>query len=381
MVKGLLTLLCVFLLQTLPVGATETISIGILLPESGAGAATPESPAALGLMGARLAIDDNNTTGRFTKQTFTLTEERLAPGGDPAEAARRLAAKGSVLVVSLLDAAQLLKAADSGVTLFNAASADERLRNEDCRSNVLHTLPDRAMLADGLGQYLIAKHWAKWLLTVGSGQGDAAFAEAIRRTARRFGGRIVAERQWTFDSDSKPATEVPAFTQGPDYDVVVVADEADAFGDLLPYRSWLPRPVAGTQGLVPKAWDAAAEDWGAVQLQNRFQKLARRPMTSIDYAAWVAVRAVGEAATRAKTADAAALRRMLHDPEFSVAGFKGRQLTFRDWDGQLRQPIFLAAASGLVAVAPTEGFMHPTTELDTLGTDRPETKCRMGGAK
>jgi len=100
-------------------------------------------------------------------------------------------------------------------------------------------------------------------------------------------------------------------------------------------------------------------------------------MTSVDYAAWLAVRAVGEAATRAKSADPAALTKTLLSADFSVAGFKGRQLSFRAWDGQLRQPILLAAANGLIATAPVDGFMHPVTEMDTLGTDKPETKCRM----
>lgn len=367
-------LICLLMSIILPANAAETITVGVLAPAASADTAIADE----GLAGARLAVDDNNTTGRFTGQVFALQEERLAPGADPAEAARRLAANGSRIIVSLLDGADLLKAADTGLLLFNAAAADEALRNENCRANILHTLPDRAMIADGLAQYLLKKRWTKWLLVIGKGDGDAAFAEAIRRAARRFGGRIVAERSWTFDADSKPESEVPTFTQGPDYDVVVVADEDNAFGDLLSYRLWLPRPVVGTQGLVAKGWDGAAEDWGAVQLQNRFRRLAKRPMDSVDYAAWLAVRAVGEAATGTHSADPAVLRRALLDPAFSVAGFKGRQLSFRDWDGQLRQPILLAAANGLIATAPVEGFLHPVTEMDTLGTDRPETKCKMG---
>jgi len=362
-------LFCLLALASRPAAAAAADSIAIGLLSTGA---SDE-----GVMGARLAIDDNNTTGRFTGQRFTLDEATVTEDADPAVVARQLDQGGRHFVVSLLGAEALTKAASGGALLFNAASPDESLRNEGCRANVLHTLPDRAMLADGLGQYLIKKRWSKWLLVSGSAPGDAAFAEAVRRSAKRFGARIVAEKTWTFDADSKPETEVPTFTQGPDYDVVVVADEAGAFGDLLSYRLWLPRPVVGTQGLVAKGWDSAAEEWGAIQLQNRFQRLAKRPMTSVDYAAWLAVRAVGEAATRAKSADPAALTKTLLSADFSVAGFKGRQLSFRAWDGQLRQPILLAAANGLIATAPVDGFMHPVTEMDTLGTDKPETKCRM----
>lgn len=360
-------------LAGLPAMADDTIAIGILIPDG--------TPAASAIMGARLGIEDNNTTGRFTHQTFSLDEEHLAAAADPAEAAGRLAKRGSRLVVSLLGPEALLKAASTDALLLNAAAEDGSLRNQDCRANILHVLPDRDMLADALAQYLVKKRWTRWMLAFGSDPGDAATAEAVRRAARRFGAKVVLERQWTFEADSKPENEVPTFTQGADYDVVVAADEADAFGDLLSYRLWLPRPVAGTQGLVAKGWDAQAEDWGAQQLQNRFRKLAGRPMTPVDYAAWLSVRAVGEAAGRAGKAEPGALRAALLSPDFKVAGFKGRQLSFRDWDHQMRQPILLAAANGVIAVAPVDGFMHPTTDLDTLGTDSPETKCRMGAAK
>ncbi len=374
---GMAYILLVFaaLLAIQPARAGEIVTIGVLAFEPDD--SRSKAPADEGAMGARLAIEDNNATGRFTGQKFTLIERKIPRQADPAEASRRLEAQGASFIVSLLDAAAVVKAAESGLPLFNAAAPDERLRNEDCRPNLLHVLPDRAMLADGLAQYLIKKRWNKWFLAFGSGEADAAYAQAIRRAARHFGAHIVTERSWDFGTDSKPETEVPVFTQGADYDVVVVADEANAFGDLLPYRLWFPRPVVGTQGLVAKGWDASAEDWGAIQLQNRFVRLAKRPMTSIDYAAWIAVRAVGEAAARTKSTDPKVLRHALSAPDFSVAGFKGRQLSFREWDGQLRQPIFLAAANGLIAVSPQDGFMHPTTDLDTLGTDRPETKCKM----
>jgi hypothetical protein len=43
----------------------------------------------------------------------------------------------------------------------------------------------------------------------------------------------------------------------------------------------------------------------------------------------------------------------------------------------LRQPVLLAADRSLVAVAPIEGYLHPRNELDTLGVDEAETRCRF----
>jgi hypothetical protein len=44
-----------------------------------------------GLAGAELAIADNNTTGRFLNQKFSITDVKLGPDEDPAAAVEKLA--------------------------------------------------------------------------------------------------------------------------------------------------------------------------------------------------------------------------------------------------------------------------------------------------
>jgi ABC transporter substrate binding protein (PQQ-dependent alcohol dehydrogenase system) len=172
--------------------------------------------------------------------------------------------------------------------------------------------------------------------------------------------------------------QMPVFTQGAaTHDVVVVADENEVFGAYVPYRTWDPRPVAGTTGLVATAWSPVHDQWGAIQLQNRFTEASDRWMQADDMNAWTAVRMIGEAATRAATADTANLAQYLLGETFSIAAFKGEKLTLRDWDQQLRQPILLSDRQTVVSVSPQEGFLHPSSYLDTLGYDRPETQCRF----
>jgi ABC transporter substrate binding protein (PQQ-dependent alcohol dehydrogenase system) len=349
-----------------------------------------QPPADEGLLGARLGIADSNTTGQFTGQSFELVERVVAEDGDVAAAVRDLAAKGTRLVVTDLAAKDLLSVASlpeaAPATIFDAASPDDRLRGEDCRANVLHLLPSRAMLADALVQYLVAKRWLDLLLVVGQGEGDREFAADIRHAAQKFQAHIVKDKAWTFVPGARRTdtghfaiqAEVARFTQGINYDVLVVADEEDEFGDYLSYRTFDPRPVAGTQGLVPSAWARPHEQWGATQLQTRFLHQAKRWMTDRDYAAWMAVRAVGEAAARSRSADPAKISAFLRSDQFELAAYKGARLSFRSWDGQLRQPILLADARSLVSVSPQPGFLHQFSELDTLGIDRPETKCHMG---
>ena len=343
-----------------------------------------------GLQGARLGLADNETTGRFTGQRFTL-EERLARGPEEAlEALRGMAAAGLQLVVVNLPGPLLLRAIAmpeaEGLTLLNIGAPDDALRNEQCRRGLLHILPSRAMLADALAQYLAVKRWRNIFLAVGPEEGDRLYAEAMRRAARKFGLRIVADRPWTHEPGAQRtdtghlslAAEAARFTQGASaHDVLVVADEANTWGDTLSYRTTEPRPVAGTQGLTPTIWSPVHEQWGATQLQRRFRARAGRWMTPRDHAAWLALRAVGEGALRARSTDPAVVVAYMRGPAFELAGFKGTRLTFRDWDGQLRQPVLLAEPRSLVSVSPQPGFQHQFSELDTLGTDRPETRCRL----
>jgi ABC transporter substrate binding protein (PQQ-dependent alcohol dehydrogenase system) len=337
----------------------------------------------LGLRGAELGIEDNNTTGRFTHQSFRLLGTVLKAGENPQPVFYFLLKMGFRHLLVDLPAPSLLALADlpgaEDVLLYNVGAYDDRLRGKDCRANVLHTLPSHAMRADALAQYLKRKRWEKWLLVPGTMPQDLLFAQALKRAAGRFGLKIVAEKPWThtYDARRTAESEVAVFTQGGDYDVVLVADETDLFGDYFPYRTWLPRPVAGTHGLVASAWHPAHEEWGAVQLQNRFRKATGRWMQPEDYAAWLAVRAIGEAAARTQSTEFATLRKYLLSDKLALAGFKGVPLSFRPWDGQLRQPILLASAYDVVAVAPLEEFLHPMNALDTLGYDARETECRL----
>src|SRR6516164_540864 len=343
-----------------------------------------------GLAGAELAIEDNNATGRFLNQHYTLIDKLVRDNDDPAAAMAALADEGVSFIVTSLDADRLLKAADAGKargeTLINAYALDDRLREQDCRANVFHVAPTRSMLADGLAQYLVWKKWRKWLLIVGSHDDDKLFADALRHAATRFGGKIVEERTFkdtggarrTDSGVTEIQRQMPMVTQeAADHDVVLAADESQVFAGYLPYRTWDPRPVAGSAGLVPTTWDAAFDQWGAVQLQNRFTKQFQRAMTAHDMQVWTAVRMIGEAASRSSSADAGTILAYMKGPDFSVAAFKGQKLTVRDWNLQLRQPILLFDGRNTVSVSPQEGFLHQVSTLDTLGLDRPETKCKL----
>ncbi len=384
----------ILLLAAAPAAAADALAIkvGVLRQEhSRETLSILDIPAADDtLAGALLGAADNNTTGKFTHQSYEAIDSKLDADADAGAALDALIDKGARVVIADLSADRLLAASErakaKGALLFNVSAPDERLREEECRANVIHVAPSRAMLADGLAQYLVWKQWRKWLLIKGSHPEDELLAQAYRRAAKKFGAKILEERVYEdtgggrrSDSGSmQTQRQMPVLTQNaPAYDALLAIDESEVFAGYLPYRTWDPRPVAGSAGLYPTNWDPAHEQWGAHQLQNRFMASYRRLMNARDNNAWLAMRMIGEAATRTNSDDPEKLRAFIASPDFSIAAFKGVRLTLRPWNQQLRQPILLSDGRMTVSVSPQEGFLHQVSELDTLGFDQPETKCRL----
>jgi ABC transporter substrate binding protein (PQQ-dependent alcohol dehydrogenase system) len=337
-------------------------------------------PEDLGLRGAELATMQNQGAGKFAGLDFKLD---VLIANSKQSLSDILAKKDDVPFSIIINAPanEVLKVVDlpsmQNKLVFNASARDENLREEDCRLNLLHTIPSRAMLADALAQYLRQKRWDTWLLLPGSTPADQAFNKALKKSAEKFGFTIAAEKPWALEGDMREAagTEIPLITQGQDYDVVLVSDESNDFGPLIAYNTDLPRPVAGTHGLEATGWSGVIEPWGAVQLQNDFVAIAHRPMREADFAAYIAARAVGEAALRVDANDPKATRDYIMSEEFNLSAYKGRGVSFRRWNGQMRQPIHLVTKETQVAAAPFEEFLHEFTDLDTLGVDKPETQC------
>lgn len=343
-----------------------------------------------GVQGARVAIKENNMTGRLIGHHHELIEHRIADEEDAVAKAKEIAAAGGELFIldlemdDLLAVAALPEMADR--ILLNIRLSDDELRMEQCRQNVFHLPPSWAMRADALAQYLLWKKWTNWFLISGKGQKDLQYAAAIKRAATKFGAKIVEEKEYKYDAGSRRVdsghqqvqTQMPLLTQTrADYDVIFVADADEAFGDYLMYRTFIPRPVVGSHGLMALGWHRSFEQYAGTQMQNRFERAANRVMTERDYFGWLAVRVYGEAVLRTSKSDTATIKDYLLSKDFAVAGFKGQGMTFRTWDQQMRQPILLSGPRSLVSISPQEGFLHKYFTTDTMGFDRPETKCRF----
>ena len=384
-------LLALMLLAT-PAMAADPLEVRIGLIRVQGEAELPISrldlpPDDLGTAGATLAIEENNTTGRFMGQAYALEAKDAAPG-EALAAYDALREAGIDLIVTLAPADDLAalaeKAEADGVLLLNAGATDDALRTTRCLPATLHVSPSRAILADGLAQFLMLKKWDAWFLIHGSHPEDTAWAEALRRAARKFGAKVVEARLYEDTGGARRTDtgyvqvqkQMPVFTQrAAAHDVVIAADEAGVFAEYLPYHTWDAAPVAGSAGLRPLRWHPANEAWGATQYQRRFEKMHGRRVRPEDYDAWLAVRVIGEAVTRTKSAAPADILAYATGEDFELGVFKGTKVTFRPWNRQLRQPVLLAHDRVIVSVSPQAPYLHHTSQLDTLGFDAPESQC------
>ncbi|MCT7374290.1 ABC transporter substrate-binding protein [Chelativorans salis] len=343
-----------------------------------------------GVWGARLAIEDNKTTGKFLGHEYELIEAIVPADGDVTVAFQEQVEAGHRLFISDLPREDLLKIAEhpdaADTLIFNGRVEDDDLRTDTCHAQVFHTALSRSMRTDALVQFLVWKRWPRIFLLSGTQDHDVAYADAIRRSAKKFGTEIVSEDTYAYSPVARRTDsghiqiqqQMPLATQeGGEYDVLVVADESGIFGEYLPFNTFSPRPVAGTHGLVATSWHRVQEQWGSTQFQRRFTEIAGRWMEERDYGAWLGIRAIGEAVTRVGSADVDALRSYLRGEDFALGGFKGVGLSFRPWSQQMRQPVLLVNKRILVSASPQPGFLHERTPLDSLGYDMPETRCAL----
>ena len=343
-----------------------------------------------GTLGSRMGIKDNNTTGKFTNQKFELIEKNIMSNESAKEifeGFRKNNYKFFIINVSKDDFVKILSSdLMEDAIVINVSLKDNDIRNENCHKNVLHTAPSYRMATDALIQFLKKKNWTKLLLISGVNERDKQFSDSIKISSKRFGLKVINEKVWDFTHDFRRTAdlEIVKFTQGEKYEVIVLADEGNtfgdsgnSFGDYIPYRTWKPTIVVGGEVLKPTSWHFAHEQWGGNQMQSRFLKDSKRLMTNLDFNSWVGVRTLGEAITRSKSLDSNVVLDKIMDEKFNLAAYKGKPVSFRKWNGQLRQPILLVTPRALVSVSPQEGFVHPRTELDTLGIDEPDTKCKL----
>lgn len=327
--------------------------------------------------GVKMALEDAGFELEAAGAQLSL-ETVEVPTVDAARAAAQKAEKGgATAILTDLSPEATVAAADAvSLPVLNVGAGADALREKDCRPRLLHLIPSERMRADALAQTLVARKWQQVLVLTGPSALDAQRAAVAQAAIKRYGLKVVATKPFKLSTDprERDLANPLLLTGGLAYDAVWVVDSDGEFGRSLPYRTALPRPVVGDGGLFALAWHAQFERFGAPQVSRRFAKTTRREMTANDWAAWMAGKALVAAAVAAPKGPAAAFAKALRDAPLD--GSKGVAMSFRAWDGQLRQPLLLTDGQGVISTAPVEGVLHPTNNLDTLGADAPEKLCK-----
>lgn len=330
--------------------------------------------------GAATAMSEARIIGRALDIDLELSRREVEHARGMANAVREMHDRGVAFFIVDAPAGVISHVAEStrdlDILLFNNTAPDDSLREAGCEPHVVHTLPSRAMLADALVQFVVSKSWNEILVLHGDHADDQAKVEALRRAAKRFGAELVAVRAFHQGNDprERDRNNIELLTKG-DHDVVYVADGNAGLGRHVPYRVRLPRPVIGDAGLQASAWHWASERYGAPQLNQRFQREAGRHMNGKDWASWAAVRLVVDALRATRSTEPEKLIDFIRGDTLKLDTYKGTPGNVRNWNGQLRQPVLLHTENAVIGYAPFDGFLHPTSYLDTLGHDRAESRC------
>ena len=154
-----------------------------------------------------MAIRSSRIIGRALKMKFRLDRREGQTAADLVSIIDQLSAEGVryFLVDAhtgiLSDLARATKGRE--LLLFNISEPSNTLRAEACQVNLMHTLPSYAMQTDALAQFLVANKWHDVLVLIGPLKEDIAFALSFEASAKRFGLRVVASRDFVLSNNPR----------------------------------------------------------------------------------------------------------------------------------------------------------------------------------
>ncbi len=353
--------------------AEQVFTIGLIPPD--------DAEAATELVrGAGLGLDDANALAVLFGKRLRL-ETAPADGAAAVQVGRALARAGALAVVGGAGSGAgeaLRDIAADGVVMLNVGASEDRLRNERCERRAFHVIPSVSMYVDGLAQVLIERRQlARWALVTDGSPRAAEIETAARRSVARRGGSVVADvagADVLLLAVQEGATRAAVARAGADGRR---PDRIAGVGD-----AGLRIPAELAAGLWAVGWHYGLERFSARELNGRFRRRFGAALGETSWAAWAALKLLGEAIVRGGAADGPAVVAFLESgPPFD--GHKGEALTFRKWDHQLRQPLYVVGPRKREEVGGRSGPFTVMADvgagnLDALGTTMAESGCRFG---
>jgi ABC transporter substrate binding protein (PQQ-dependent alcohol dehydrogenase system) len=342
-----------------------------------AGAAIPDAGVTLrpvaeaARMGLVLAEEDAAHNAAMLGWSPTVLVSN-APGAEAAaRAARRLVARERIGVLVggyTREEAETLGdvAEEAGILFLNVGAASDALRTGACRPRTFHVEASAAMYLDAIAGWFVRAGFRRWYLVTAEGPEGAALAERVTRTitARHWGAQKAGEsvvRPGRLDDLDAAVRDIAR--EDPEL-VLLLTDWRSQLDVLSRYESaGLARAVTGfstpvtqtrrflyaSRQAAPRAgsgyraalWEATLDAYGARELNARFAGRWGQPMDPPAWSAYQAVKIAFEAALACGSSDGADLAHHLLADDVVFDVHKGIGVSFRPWDHQLRQTLYL----------------------------------------
>jgi ABC transporter substrate binding protein (PQQ-dependent alcohol dehydrogenase system) len=256
-------------------------------------------------------------------------------------------------------------AAEGNVLFFNVASVSDRLRGDLCSPTTFHVEASESMYLDVLVDWFVAEGARRFFVVHEDSERGASLAERTARTVERAHeaagvvGRAPVEQQRFVYADVMASLieaqpEVVTLLLRPaDQEVFLSQFPSEGLAAAvtgLPYpvsqtREYLFRfrDVASVTGMTPRAalWETSITEGDAGDVNESFLARNGAPMEPTAWATYASVLILFHAVTEIGSHDTSALISHLEAPDTSFQVGKGADVSFRPWDHQLRQPLYL----------------------------------------
>jgi ABC transporter substrate binding protein (PQQ-dependent alcohol dehydrogenase system) len=409
------TLLTMTLLN---LGLANPIIIGVVIPDTETFGDDPllMAIAQAAEQGALMAEEEHAFNAELFGLDFSVLIERASGAEGVVAAAERLAEAGALAVAggfNSLEANALTSwSVERSTAFLNIGASDNRLRNEGCAATSFHIEPSSGMYLDALAGWYVRSGFRNWFVLVGS---DSEATDQFERLEwslreRHFGARIVGRAG--FNSGDRIDPIVNTLRRANSDLVVLLLSAADQLEVLAQLEeagvrtliAGFPYPEAQTRAFMlasrtaaPQlgsdhrilAWEPTLDAYGAREFNARFLAMFGVPMEPTAWATYQAVKVVFEAATLGGSATPADVIAYMAGPRGVFDVWKGIGVSFRPWDQQLRQSLYLSKISpssdDLFRLALLVGELpaiympgtDPVERLDQLGDPKNRSTCTL----
>ncbi len=399
----------------------KPVHIGVLLPELKPEAGPFWAEIAKAAREGTIATEEDFAfNAELVGMDFkVLTETPVR--GDVAAAAQRLVDAGAFAIMGGYTNAETRAlgawAEQKGIPFLNIGASADILRNEQCFATTFHLEPSAAMYLDSIVGWYVRSGLRQWYFVVEDSDEGRAQYERVRwsMNERHFGAREVG--RMNLAPGRAGGANLAAAVRRANADVVILlqsaADQLVALKDLetggvpgtvqvtgYPHteaqtRAFYEasRAVAPTLGVGHRAaaWEATIDAYGAREYNARYRERWGVPMEATAWAIYHAMRAFYEAAffNQGKT-DPKSVMNYMMNPGSVFDLHKGVATSFRPWDRQQRQSLYLIkvnsadrATSKLaqaLLVGELPAIYMPGTDLverlDQIGDLANRSRCR-----